>query len=99
MDYTAYDVESFAQFLVYAANACPVTEYYWVQGVQMVHVTGDCPEKHLVEEWFHNFSELLAESPYYIVPRNVHEACVTLCLFSCPSQLIWHRLEAVLHLH
>jgi hypothetical protein len=99
MEYTAYDVESYAQFLVNAANACPRTEYYWVQGVEMVHVKGDCPEKHLVEGWFLTFCEVLAASPYYVVPRNVHEACVTLSLFSCPSQVIWDRLQAVLHLH
>jgi len=99
MEYNPYTVDFYARLLVDTANACPRTEYYLVGGVQMLHISGDCPEKHLVEHWFHTFCELLAESPYYVVPQNVHEACATLCMFSKPSHVIWNRLQAVLRLH
>jgi len=65
----------------------------------MAHVQGDIPEKYQVEGWFHTFCELLAEFPYYVVPQNVHEACVTLRMFSRPSQVVWRRMEAMLYLH
>ena len=99
MEYIPYTVDSHARFLVDAANACPRTYYSWVEKVEMVRVQGEIPEKYLVEGWFHTFCELLAESPHYVVPRNVHEACVTLCLFSSPSQVVWRRMKVALSLH
>jgi len=91
--------DNYANFLVNAANACPRTYYYWVKEVEMERVQGVIPEKHLVEEWFHTFCELLDEFPHYVAPQNVHEACVTLCMFSSPSQVVWHRMEEVLSVH
>ena len=90
---------TWSRLWVDAANACPRTYYSWVEKVEMVRVQGEIPEKYLVEGWFHTFCELLAESPHYVVPQNVHEACVTLCMFSSPSQVVWHRMEEVLSVH
>jgi len=92
-------VDNYADFLVHAENACPRTCYSWAGAVQMVHIQGDIPEKHLVEGWFYTFCELLAESPHYVVPQNVHEACATLRMFSRPSRVVWRRMEAMLYLH
>ena len=91
--------DQFANFLLHAANACPRTCYCWVKEVEMECVLGDIPEKHQVEGWFLTFCELLDESPHYVVPQNVHEACSTLCMFSSPSQVVWHRMEEVLSVH